>query len=73
MSIKDFKRVKTDAILLGVCSGIAYSFGLKTWIVRGLLLLLVVCYGIGILPYIILGLLAPEWKEEPLDYEEICK
>lgn len=55
-------------MLGGVCAGVAYWFGLPTWLIRMALFLLIVCYGVGFLPYILLWIFVPNFVGIPSDY-----
>ena len=57
---KKLYRSKTDKKLCGVCGGLAEYFGIDSTIVRLLLVLAVVCAGVGGLAYIIAALVIPE-------------
>jgi len=54
----------------GVCAGMAYWLGAPVWLVR-LVWFLMALISIGTLPYIILWIFLPQWKETPEDFEEI--
>ncbi len=56
------RRYPDEAPLGGVCEGIGRELGTEAWIVRLLLVLSVLAYGVGILPYILLWIFVP--KEE---------
>lgn len=51
-----------NRIIGGVCSGVAKRLGVDPWLVRIALLLLSVCYGAGVLIYIVLWLAVPAAK-----------
>lgn len=55
-----FVRSRDDAIVAGVCSGIARAVGLESWVVRLIFLLLVIGFGTGVLAYIVLWFIMPE-------------
>ena len=57
---KKLYRSKTDKKLCDVCGGLAEYFGIDSTIVRLLLVLAVVCAGVGGLAYIIAALVIPE-------------
>lgn len=67
-----FKRVNQHAKLFGLCGGFAYWLGLPAWLVRLLVVLLVSIFNEGWFPYLLAGLLAPEWEIDPEDYEEVA-
>ena len=54
---------KTDKKLFGVCGGIAEYFNIDSTIVRIVALVLGICYGAGIIAYIIAALLMPNKPE----------
>lgn len=55
----------------GVCAGFAYWVGVPTWIVRLVLTILTLFYGIGLLPYILLWIFLPTWEESPADFNAV--
>jgi len=59
---KKFYRDTDNAIIAGVCSGIAAYFGIDVWIPRLLFLVSIFFGGTGILLYIILWVIIPEAK-----------
>jgi len=52
----------------GVCAAIAYRLAIPTWIVRMTLFLLVLCSGIGLIPYLLLWIFVPNTERTPSDY-----
>lgn len=60
---KKLYRSRTDKKILGVCGGIAKYFNLDSTVVRLILVFLVLCCGLGILPYFICALVMPEEPE----------
>ncbi len=71
--MKKFRRMNQNATLAGVCSGLAYQLGMQAWIVKAIMLVLVLGYGIGLIPYILVALLAPQYEQDPEDYKQICE
>lgn len=69
--MKKFKRVNQHAVVGGVCGGLAYWLELPAWIVRLLMVVSVLSYGFGLMPYVLIALFAPAWKSDPDDYESI--
>ncbi|HEY4486148.1 MAG TPA: PspC domain-containing protein [Candidatus Paceibacterota bacterium] len=66
----DYNRVSLRSG--GVCAGIAYWLGIRTWIVRLAVFLFVLFgSGIGIFIYLTLWIFLPKWEKTPEDYEEI--
>ena len=57
---KKLYRSKTDKKLFGVCGGLAEYFGIDSTIIRLILVLAVVCAGVGVLAYFIAALVIPE-------------
>ena len=57
---KKLYRSKTDKKLCGVCGGLAEYFGIDSTIVRLILVLAVVCAGVGALAYLIAAHVIPE-------------
>lgn len=57
---KQLKRSSTDKAIVGVCGGLAEYFGISSFIVRLIFILLAVP-ALGVL-YIILGIFLPEDK-----------
>lgn len=60
MSDKKLVRSKDDAVLAGVCSGLAHYFGIDPILVRVLFVLFAVFVGWGVLAYIVLWIVMPE-------------
>ncbi len=54
---------KTDKKLAGVCGGIAEYFQVDSTLVRLALLILVACFGTGIVAYILAALIIPKQPE----------
>lgn len=54
------RLVKGEKMLWGVCSGIANYFECDPTIVRFIMIALVLCYGIGVIPYIAAAIVMPE-------------
>lgn len=68
MGDRKLRCVTRDAWLGGVCAGVAYFFGIPTWIVRMVWFLVAFFYGTGIFVYLLLWIFLPVWKETPPDY-----
>ncbi len=62
MAEKKLYRSATDKKLFGVCGGLAKYFDIDPTIVRIILLVLVLCCGIGAVAYLIMALVMPEEK-----------
>ncbi|MBH9575925.1 PspC domain-containing protein [Inhella proteolytica] len=58
--VAKLRRSKSDRMLGGVCGGIAKLSGVETWIWRLILVGLVLCFGSGVLLYLLLWLFVPE-------------
>ncbi|ORP03284.1 PspC family transcriptional regulator [Streptococcus mitis] len=52
-------RSGRDKKIAGVCAGVAYYFDIDPTIVRVIWGVLAFCYGVGIVAYIILWIIAP--------------
>lgn len=57
--MKKFYLSRSDKKLGGVCGGIAEYFGIDSLIVRIVFIVLLFGYGVGLLAYILLWILAP--------------
>ncbi len=55
-----FYRSRSDAMVAGVCSGIARALVLEIWVVRLIFLILVIGFGTGVLAYFVLWFIMPE-------------
>lgn len=53
-------KSQTDRKLWGVCGGIAEYFNIDSTIIRLIWLIAVVCFGTGILAYIIAAIIMPD-------------
>lgn len=62
MAEKKLYRSATEKKLFGVCGGLAKYFNIDPTIVRIILLVLVLCCGIGAVAYLIMALIMPEGK-----------
>lgn len=60
MSKKRLHRSKRDKVIAGVCSGLAHYFNTDSVLVRIIWLILVLCYGVGVLAYLICWLIMPD-------------
>lgn len=56
---KQLMRSGRDQKIAGVCAGVAYYFDIDPTIVRVIWGVLAFCYGVGIVAYIILWIIAP--------------
>ena len=50
----------SDKKVAGVCGGFAEYFGIDSTIVRIILLVLLLCYGVGLMAYLICWLVMPK-------------
>jgi len=64
------RRIKQKGWLGGVCAGFGYWLGIPTWLVRLILTVLVLVYGVGAILYILLWIFMPVWDTVPEGYEE---
>lgn len=60
MSKKRLHRSKRDKVIAGVCSGLAHYFNTDPVLVRIIWLILALCYGVGVLAYLICWLVMPD-------------
>jgi phage shock protein C len=58
--LRRLTRSRTDRVLGGVCGGLGAHTGLPSWAWRILFVASVVCFGFGILIYVLLWLFMPE-------------
>ncbi|MFM2310061.1 MAG: hypothetical protein RLY87_2183 [Chloroflexota bacterium] len=69
-----FFRSRNDAMVAGVCSGIARALALEVWVVRLIFLILVIGFGTGVLAYIVLWFIMPEERPgtiiQPYQFEQ---
>lgn len=59
MDMKKLTKSRRDRKLFGVCGGIAEYLNVDTTVIR-LLMVLVACFGFGVLFYIIAAIIMPE-------------
>ena len=64
------RRIKGKHWLGGVCAGVGYWLGVPTWLVRLAWTLLLLCYGVGGIVYVLLWIFMPAWEAVPADYEQ---
>lgn len=57
------KRSKKDRQVGGVCGGLGECSPIPSWVWRMLFLIFIFCFGVGILPYIILWICIPQKAE----------
>ena len=69
---RKLRKVAEKKWIGGVCAGIAYWLGVAVWVVRLVLTLSVVCFGFGVLLYVLLWIFMPEWEETPADYDAVA-
>ncbi len=68
--MRKLRRVVGEKWIGGVSAGVAYWLGTPVWLVRLSWVVLGFCYGIGVVPYILLWIFMPRWDETPDDYQE---
>ncbi len=61
---KKLCRSKKDKKIAGVCGGFAEYFNVDATLIRVILVVCCLCFGVGILAYIIAMLIMPEASEE---------
>lgn len=60
--LHDFAKSDTDRWIGGVCGGLGEHTPAPSWIWRLLFVLLMICYGTGLLVYILLWIFVPRKK-----------
>lgn len=74
--MKTYKRMVQNKLLGGVLSGLAYSFGFKTWVVRLLFVLAVftaITLPFLVIIYALTAIFAPAYEQDPDDYKQVCE
>ncbi len=69
-ALRRLTKSETDEWLGGVCGGLGEHTPLPSWVWRLVFLILVCCYGTGVLAYIALWICLPEPLEEEEEEEE---
>lgn len=59
---KKLMRDTRHKVLGGVCSGLGLYFGIGAAVMRALALILIICFGTGVMAYIILWIVMPKPK-----------
>lgn len=67
--MRKLRRVVGQKLIGGVSAGVAYWLGAPAWLIRLVWVVLGFCYGIGIVPYLLLWIFMPRWEETPDDYQ----
>lgn len=76
--MEKYKRMNEHRILFGNLSGLAYILELPAWIVRTAFCMFcffagpIVCSFFSVL-YFLVGLLTPEYEQDPTDYKAVCE
>lgn len=63
-----FALATKHRMLLGVCAGLAYTFGIPVWIVRVITFIFAVLTTGPFLLYLVVYFFAPKWNPEPEDF-----
>ena len=58
--LKNTRRSRTDKMLGGVCGGLGLTTGIPGWMWRVIFLISTLCFGVGLIPYIILWICVPK-------------
>jgi phage shock protein C len=58
-AVNTFRRSRTDRWFGGVCGGIARATGMESWVWRLLFTALFICFGVGLLLYVLLWIFVP--------------
>lgn len=64
-----YRRLSGPGWIGGVCAGLAYRTGLPTWAIRLVWALLILCKGVGLVPYVLLWIFVPK-ASTPSDYTD---
>lgn len=59
MPTKKLRKSKKDKVIAGVCAGMAYYLNMDPVILRIIWILLVVCFGVGIIAYLVMWIIMP--------------
>ena len=70
MATKKLYKSRTNRVIAGVCAGIAEFFNIDPTIVRVVWAILILCFGTGILAYIICALIIPEMPDGTVIVED---
>ncbi len=57
--LQKLHRSESDCKIAGVCGGLAEGTPIPSWVWRMLFLILAFCFGVGVLPYIVLWICLP--------------
>ena len=69
---RKLRKVPERKWIGGVCAGGAYWLGVPAWLVRLVLTLSVLCFGFGVLLYVLLWVFMPAWESTPPDYDAVA-
>ena len=58
--VNNLRRARDDRWLGGVCGGLAKVTGLESWMWRLIFALFTVCFGVGVLIYLLMWIFVPE-------------
>jgi phage shock protein PspC (stress-responsive transcriptional regulator) len=72
MTDRKLRKIKEKKMIGGVAAGVAYWLGFPTWLVRVVWVFAVLCFGAGLLLYILLWIFMPSWEQTPEDYDQLC-
>ncbi len=59
MSKKKLRKSKKDKVIAGVCAGLAHYLNIDPVILRIIWILLVICFGVGIIAYLVMWIIMP--------------
>ncbi|WP_310389000.1 PspC domain-containing protein [Roseateles sp.] len=65
-AINGLQRSRNERWLGGVCGGLSQVSGLAAWIWRLIFIAALPCHGLGLIVYLMLWVLVPEQRDEPL-------
>lgn len=70
---KKLHRSASDKKIFGVCGGFAEYFDCDSTLVRLAAVIIMLCFGSGLLIYILCAIIMPVQQDEPIEYEYIHK
>ena len=59
-AINSLRRSTSDRWIAGVCGGIAEATGVDSWVWRLVFALLLLCWGVGLLAYVLMWIFVPK-------------
>lgn len=69
--LKNFAKSDTDRWIGGVCGGLGEHTPLPSWLWRLLFVLFMICFGTGLLVYILLWIFVPRRAKNQISSQEL--